>query len=403
MPDIVRFGAFELNLETADLKGKGPGLRLPEQQFQILTMLLEREGGVVSREEIRKRLWPDDTIVEFDGSINAAILKLRTALRCESNDDGFIETVARRGYRLLVPVQNGKQSSQRAIPEPSGQESIEGETLQDLISKFSGPAGTANRRPPLSQLIGLALEIVDGLGILHTAGIVHCDFRPARVFVTSSGKVEVLARGTAADVDYMSPEQLRSEPLDQRSDLFSLGIVLAELLNGFHPFRRIARGDIRQAILNDTPNLGGDLSDGLIVLIRRLLAKSIELRYQSIAEVRADLQRLSADVPPTHDPGAMAGIPLIGRDVEFAELKRMLDGTLAGRGSMVMIGGEPGIGKTHLARAILEEAKHRGAVGVIGLRGRMIVAPFTICTQEGRIRGCLRSPSRAVKLKGLLT
>ena len=84
MPNIVRFGPFELNLETADLRGIGPGTRLPEQQFQILRMLLLCEGGVVSRDEIRKRLWPSDTVVEFDGSINAAILKLRSAMRSES-------------------------------------------------------------------------------------------------------------------------------------------------------------------------------------------------------------------------------------------------------------------------------------------------------------------------------
>jgi DNA-binding winged helix-turn-helix (wHTH) protein/tetratricopeptide (TPR) repeat protein len=380
MPNIVRFGPFELNLETADLKGIGPGTRLPEQQFQILRMLLLCEGGVVSRDEIRRRLWPGDTVVEFDGSINAAILKLRSAMRSESGDDGFIETVARRGYRLLIPTQNGKQSSQRAIPESSGQETIEGETLQDLISNLSDASGTGNRRPPLPQLLDLAIQLVDGLGAVHLDGIVHRSVRPANIFVAPSGKAKFLAAGTDADADYLSPEQLRGEPLDQRSDLFSLGIVLAELLNGIHPFRRIAKEDTRHAILKDVPNLGGDLPDGLIVLLRRLLAKSTELRYHSIAEVRGDLQRLSADLSATHDSGVAAGIPLIGRDLEFAELKRLLNEALAGRGSMVMIGGEPGIGKTHIARAVLEEAKHRGAVGVIGhcyeMEGTLPYVPF---------------------------
>jgi DNA-binding winged helix-turn-helix (wHTH) protein/tetratricopeptide (TPR) repeat protein len=380
MPNIVRFGPFELNLETADLKGIGPGTRLPEQQFQILRMLLLCEGGVVSRDEIRRRLWPGDTVVEFDGSINAAILKLRSAMRAESSDDGFIETVARRGYRLLIPVQDGRQSSQRAIPESSGQESIEGETLQDLISKLSGASGNGNRRPPLPQLLDLATQLVDGLGAVHLDGIVHRSVRPANIFIAPNGKVKFLVGGSDADADYLSPEQLRGEPLDQRSDLFSLGIVLAELLNGIHPFRRIAKEDTRQAILNDIPNLGGDLPDGLIVLLRRLLAKSTELRYHSIAEVRGDLQRLSADLSATHDSGVVAGIPLIGRDLEFAELKRLLNEALAGRGSMVMIGGEPGIGKTHIARAVLEEAKHRGAVGVIGhcyeMEGTLPYVPF---------------------------
>lgn len=389
MPNIVRFGPFELNLETADLRGIGPGTRLPEQQFQILRMLLLCEGGVVSRDEIRKRLWPSDMVVEFDGSINAAILKLRSAMRSESGDDGFIETVARRGYRLLIPVEDRKQSSQRAIPESSGQKSIEGETLQDLISKLSGVSGTGNQRAPLPQLLDLAIQLAGEVGSFHSAGIVHGHIRPTNVYVTSSGKVRVLVPGmaegslsavaptgqTPADTDYMSPEQLRGEPLERRSDQFSYGIIVAELLNGLHPFRLGASKDTAQAILKDTPNLSGDLPEGLKVLLRRLLAKSIELRYPSIAEGRADLLRLSTDLSTAHEIGTAARIPLIGRDVEFAELKRLLNEALAGRGSMVMIGGEPGIGKTHLASAILEEAKHRGAAGVVGHCYEMEGAP----------------------------
>jgi len=80
MPTLVRFGPFELDVSTADLHLNGRKIRLPEQQFQILEMLLRSQGDLVSREEIRKRLWPNDTIVEFDRSINAAIKKLRAAL-----------------------------------------------------------------------------------------------------------------------------------------------------------------------------------------------------------------------------------------------------------------------------------------------------------------------------------
>ena len=101
-PEIVRFGPFELDLATADLHRNGRKTRLPEQQFLILEMLLRREGTLVSREEIRKRLWPNDTIVEFDRSINAAIKKLRSALGDSADAPRFIETVARRGYRVLL-------------------------------------------------------------------------------------------------------------------------------------------------------------------------------------------------------------------------------------------------------------------------------------------------------------
>src|SRR5580700_4882080 len=104
----MRFGPFELDLEAAELRSNGHSLRLPEQQFQILYMLLVAEGGVVSREEIRKRLWPNDTVVEFDRSINTAIMKLRLALGDTGDESSYIETLVRRGYRLIVPVERGE-------------------------------------------------------------------------------------------------------------------------------------------------------------------------------------------------------------------------------------------------------------------------------------------------------
>ena len=112
-PVRVRFGAFELDLQTGELR---PGnttsetenvssLLLQEQPFRLLLMLVEREGALVAREEIQKKFWPNDTIVEFDHSINSAIGKLRKALGDSADEPNYIETVARRGYRLMVPVE----------------------------------------------------------------------------------------------------------------------------------------------------------------------------------------------------------------------------------------------------------------------------------------------------------
>ena len=78
---------------------------LQEQPFRVLLMLVERGGEIVTREEIQKKLWPNDTVVEFDKSINAAIKKLRKALGDSAEEPKYIETVARRGYRLMVPVE----------------------------------------------------------------------------------------------------------------------------------------------------------------------------------------------------------------------------------------------------------------------------------------------------------
>src|SRR5262250_211547 len=103
---LVRFEAFELDLRAGELRKDGDKpVRLPEQPFRILTMLLEHAGEVVSREEIRKKLWPNDTIVEFEHSISAAMNRLCQALGDSADNPRFIETLARRGYRLLVPVE----------------------------------------------------------------------------------------------------------------------------------------------------------------------------------------------------------------------------------------------------------------------------------------------------------
>ena len=101
---VIRFESFEVNLRSGELLKNGEKLKLPEQSFQILAMLLERPGQVVLRREIQKRLWPNDTVVEFENSINAAIMKLRLALGDSADQPRYVETLARRGYRWMIPV-----------------------------------------------------------------------------------------------------------------------------------------------------------------------------------------------------------------------------------------------------------------------------------------------------------
>src|SRR5215467_14637849 len=115
----VCFGGYRLNLKAGELSQNGQRLLLQEQPFRILEMLIAHPGEVVSREEIRKRLWPNDTIVEFDHSINAAIKKLRQALGDSAENPRYVETVARRGYRLLVPVQPSQLGEQDLTAEPA--------------------------------------------------------------------------------------------------------------------------------------------------------------------------------------------------------------------------------------------------------------------------------------------
>jgi DNA-binding winged helix-turn-helix (wHTH) protein len=101
----VRFGIFEVNLAAGELRKNGVRMRLQEQPFQILATLLERPGEVVTREDLRTKLWPADTFVDFDHSLNTAVNKLREALGDSATSPRYIETLARRGYRFLAPVE----------------------------------------------------------------------------------------------------------------------------------------------------------------------------------------------------------------------------------------------------------------------------------------------------------
>lgn len=109
-PRIVKFGVFELDLDVRELRKSGIRIKLQEQPFQILAMLLERPGEIVTREEFEKRLWPQDTFVDFDLSLNSAVKKLRQALGDESANPRFVETLYRRGYRFVGQT-NGVRSA----------------------------------------------------------------------------------------------------------------------------------------------------------------------------------------------------------------------------------------------------------------------------------------------------
>src|SRR5579864_7716592 len=99
-----RFGVFEVDLRAGELRRSGLKVKLQEQPFQVLALLLENPGEIVTRDDLRNRLWPADTFVDFEHSLNAAIKRLRDALGDSADNPTFVETVARRGYRFLAPV-----------------------------------------------------------------------------------------------------------------------------------------------------------------------------------------------------------------------------------------------------------------------------------------------------------
>ena len=111
----VRFGAFEVDLISGELRKSGTRIRLQEQPFRVLAMLLERPGEMVAREDLHSKLWPGDTFVDFDHGLNTAVNKLREALGDAAANPRFVQTVARRGYRFIAPVQvNGNLAAPAA-------------------------------------------------------------------------------------------------------------------------------------------------------------------------------------------------------------------------------------------------------------------------------------------------
>ena len=157
MPDgegsrISRFGVFEIDLRTGELRRNGFKVRLQEQPFQILAMLLERPGELVSREDLRNKLWPSDTFVDFEHGLNAAIKRLRDALGESADTPAFIETIPRRGYRFIAtPVQvlAPRAAEPQAAPE----------TLPSSLATLTGePRGAAG--PRFSRFAALATTAV---------------------------------------------------------------------------------------------------------------------------------------------------------------------------------------------------------------------------------------------------
>lgn len=272
-------------------------------------------------------------------------------------------------------------------------EYVRGETLERRL-----------RRGSLSLPEGLRLgeEMAEALEAAHKRRLVHRDLKPANVMLTENHHIKVMDFGLATrvpltdDVDqtrspaaetgmvigtpaYMSPEQIQGRPADQRSDIFAFSIVLYELLSGRHPFLRVGVDATLAAIMGDAPpdlrEYVPSIPKSVAAAIAQSLAKNPDARHQSFGELRVELRRLAtesaapaanaASVVADH-PSGDRGTKLVGRDVERSELLQGIRKAAAGRGALVVLAGEAGVGKSRLADDALAAARVLGCYTLVG-------------------------------------
>lgn len=169
--EVVRFGEFELRLSSAELTKYGLKIRLQEQPFQILVMLLERPGQVVTREELRARLWPGDkTFVDFEVGLNSAVLRLRNALGDTAEKPRFVETVPRRGYRFIGALEGPETTSESSVADSSVGELPPIVPLQQKVVEVSAGSAAHSGRIKLRIAIPSAVALLAFVAFLSWRG-----------------------------------------------------------------------------------------------------------------------------------------------------------------------------------------------------------------------------------------
>lgn len=250
----------------------------------------------------------------------------------------------------------------------------EGETLKSRLS---------NELPNQDEIINIITQIAEGLSRAHEKGIIHRDIKPANIFITKDGVVKILDFGlarssgrtqlidigyTTGTCNYMSPEQALGEETDKRTDIWSLGIIMFEMLTGKLPFDSISDQSIIYSILNEEINhekLKTQVPENISSIVLKCLKKDKNERYQQVEELMSDLREIKKESSKTYS-GIQPRLPnflddgygdiisdksiLVAREEELDKLGRFLDSALSGKGRLVFVTGESGAGKTALVQ-----------------------------------------------------
>jgi hypothetical protein len=273
---------------------------------------------------------------------------------------------------------------------------VDGESLRDRM--------TREQRMPLSDALRIAAQVADALDYAHRRGIVHRDIKPENILL-ADGHAKVADFGIARSESvggerltmtgmsigtpaYMSPEQFMGDSnIDGRSDVYSLGCVLFEMLAGAPPFTGgSSQAIMAKRIMQDAERVSAlrlDTPPMVDLVLARALSREADDRHASAGEfaaaLLAEISGTSAAAMPSPD-GSVGPkrTPLVGRERELDEARALIAGLAHGRGGMLMIGGEPGVGKTRLSQTILDEARARGALCLVGRCYEMEgMPPFT--------------------------
>lgn len=405
-PNCVRLpDGFELDWRAYELRRSGQSLKLSRIPMELLLLLVERRGELVTRGEIAERIWGKDVFLDTDNSINAAVRKIREMLRDDPEQPRFLQTVIGRGYRFIAPVTDANPPPTIALPappQPGVGENLIGKEIshyrilsklgsggmgvvyeaedirlgrrvalkflpeklvcdQRALQRFEREARIASslnhpnictifevekhdhqpvivmellegkslkqrmQEGPFSidELLDFGIQGFDALESAHAKGIVHRDIKPGNISIIGHMRVKILDFGLAkmchlplaedqsveesltldgiipGTAAYMSPEQVRGEEIDGRSDLFSLGIVLYEMATGQRPFLAKNRVLTMNAILNAHPaapsKANPTLPAALDPIMARVLEKNRQKRFQHAAEICSELKRLKQE------------------------------------------------------------------------------------------------------------